>query len=271
MSATVALDAPGGAVGASTNRRELVVAWQHPHERSFHPVGLLRAENGEYTFRYVEAVRTAPDFAPLLGFERLDEEYRSERLFPIFAQRAMDPRRADYTRYVESLGLDPASATPWEQIARSRGRRQGDTLQLFPVPRVESGTVTCPFLVHGIRHMPANQPEIRGRVRHVTRSELDDVIDGLRPGDGLRLEPEPTNRANAEAVVVVAGDTPLGYVPNLLVRDLHRLMKISPVHASVVRANGPDAPGHLRLLAEIRAEGARGFRFFQDECWRPLA
>lgn len=272
MSVTVVPDAPtADARDASASDRELVVAWQHPNERTIYPIGVLRFQDREYSFRYVRAVLAVPDFRPLLGFGNLREVYTSGRLFPLFAQRALDPRRPDYERYVADLGLDPAEATPWEQITRSSGRRNGDTLQLFPVPQVVDGQVSCAFLVHGIRHMPQNRPILDGVAHAVSTEQIDQVLSGLAPGAPLDLVPEPTNASSHEAILVAARGVPVGYVPNLLVHDLHRLREVAEVRASVIRVNGPDAPSHLRVLAHLDAERAPGFTFFQGEDWQPLA
>ena len=121
--------------GRSTKvARRLVVAWQHPEERSIQPVGLLTWDGIGFKFAYIRNVLSVRDFRPLLGFEDLYRSYYSEDLFPLFAQRAMDPRRPDYQRYVQTLGLE-GDPSPWEQIARSQGRREGDTIQLFPSQR----------------------------------------------------------------------------------------------------------------------------------------
>src|SRR5690349_4778164 len=115
---------------ASATRR-LIVTWQHPTDLDIQPIGFLSLEEELYRFAYIESALHVRDFRPLLGFSDLRRRYESAELFPLFAQRAMDPRRPDYERYVRRLGL-AADTTPWEQIARSGGRRQGDTLQLFP-------------------------------------------------------------------------------------------------------------------------------------------
>ncbi|WP_431836461.1 HIRAN domain-containing protein [Cellulomonas sp. Y8] len=271
MSTTTAADpSASGATPSQHHGEALVVAWQHPVERSIRPIGLLRHDHGVYSFRYIEEARTVGDFRPLLGFEDLDREYRSEHLFPIFAQRAMDARRPDYAGYVRDLGLDPETATPWEQITRSEGRRHGDVLQLFPVPQVRSGRVRCAFFVHGIRHMPNNEPQLGDRVFPVTPGAIEDAITHLSSGDPLELMAEPSNTRNPDAVVVLAHDVPLGYVPDLLAHDLTRLMARTSVRASVVRVNAPDAPGHQRLLAQVAADGVGDFQFFQDARWNEL-
>jgi hypothetical protein len=73
--------------------------------------------------------------------------------------------------------------------------------------------------------------------------------------------------------VIVMGprQVPIGWVPNLLVADLHRLLARASVSVAVEQVNGPDAPFHMRLLARLRAVPAGDFRFFSDMLWEPLA
>ena len=250
----------------------LVVSWQHPTLRGIYPIGVLTFDGTRYEYAYIENVRDVPDFRPLLGLDDIRVRYESSQLFPVFAQRVMDPRRPDYSRYVTRLGLDPSNTTPWEQISRSGGRRQGDTLQLFPEPLVIAGDVSCTFLVHGIRHIPGQERTLDGRPTVVSEDELEAALQRLQPDDRLTLLQEPENQYNPEALVAAdEGRVPLGYVPNLLVRDIHRLRSITDLRVTVVRTNPADAPSHLRLIARLDANHAGDFAFFQDRCWRPLA
>ncbi len=251
--------------------RRLVVAWQHPEERSIEPIGFLTYDGHVYRFGYIRNAKRVEDFRPLMGFEDLETSYQSQELFPLFAQRAMDPRRPDYQRYVERLGLDDES-TPWEQIARSQGRREGDTIQLFPEPTTEGNMVSCRFLVHGIRHAHKEAKVLDGTRIEVTREQVQEALGNLRAGDELRIVPEPENPKNPQAIVVAAGSlVPVGWIPDLIVEDLHRLMDQADVTVTAERINGPDAPAHMRLLAGLRASPAPGFRFFTGERWEPLA
>jgi hypothetical protein len=218
----------------TTNR--LVVAWQHPHKRVIAPVGLLehRPDQG-YRFRYLQRAEEVAGFQPFLGFPDLRRSYESPRLFPIFAQRIMSPKRPDFPRFLRQLNLDEA-ATPWEQMARSEGRRTGDTVQVFPIPPVyPDGSTTCRFLVHGIRH-------VSGGVLppHLTR------------GDPLVLRPDRGNPVNPDALFVCSdrGDR-LGYVPDLMLDYVHTVQSHGPFDVVVDNVNGPDAPVHLRLLARL--------------------
>ena len=251
--------------------RRLVVAWQHPEERSIQPVGFLSRDGNAFKFAYIRNALTVSDFRPLLGFENLYGSYQSEDLFPLFAQRAMDPRRPDYQRYVQNLGLE-GDPSPWEQIARSQGRREGDTIQLFPEPIVDNGEVRCLFLVHGIRHAHKGTKILNGVRVEVTREQIEGALAKLHRRDELGIIPEPENGKNPQAIVVMGAPlVPVGWVPDLIVEDLHRLMEGASVTVTAEHINGPDAPWHLRLLARLRAAPAPDFRFFTGERWELLA
>lgn len=236
--------------------QRLVVAWQHPVNRSINPVGFLTYDGQTYRFTYIRNAKRIEGFRPLLGFSELDREYTSQNLFPLFAQRAMDPRRPDYQRYVERLGLE-GEPGPWEQITRSEGRRQGDTLQLLPEPAATGDMLRGVFLVHGMRYLP--------------RDKAEAALLDLQAGDELALTDEPRNPVNPLALQVLGRSVPIGWVPDLLVDDVRSLMQQSAVSVRVEHINGPDAPWHLRLLARLEATPARGFRFFTGERWTPLA
>jgi hypothetical protein len=258
-------------VSRSATIRRLVVTWQHPEDRLIDPIGLLDFDGESYRFGYIRHALDVKDFRPLLGFRELDAIYASDHLFPIFAQRVMDPRRPDYQRYVERLGL-PEDATPWEQIARSQGSRVGDTIQLLPEPVNDGGTITGQFLVHGVRHVPGRSVTFGGRRIEVTREEVESALATLSPGDRLDIARQPENKWNPLALMVLAQSvTPVGWVPNLLLDDMHQLMGRTEVAVTVAHVNGPDAPWHLRLLARLTARDAADFRFFTGRKWEFIA
>jgi hypothetical protein len=266
----VAVAREPGNRSAKTARR-LVVTWQHPADRNIEPVGFLDYDGQCYRFGYIRHALSIKDFRPLLGFRDLHRAYSSEALFPLFAQRVMDPRRPDYQRYVERLGL-PEEASPWEQITRSQGRRQGDTIQLLPQPTTDGETLTCLFLVNGVRHVPDEPLVLDGHPIEVTREQVETALSRLHPGDALQLVREPANKHNPLALLVMApAATPVGWVPNLMVEDMHKLIARADVSVTAEHINGPDAPWHLRLLARLTARGAGDFRFFTGEEWDLLS
>jgi hypothetical protein len=261
---------PGGRSAEAPER--LVVAWQHPIKRHIEPVGFLSFDGRIYEFTYIRNAEDLEDFPGLLGFADIRLAYRSEELFPLFAQRAMDPRRPDYERYVERLGLQGEQPGPWEQIARSQGRRHGDTLQLFPEPSIIGDELTCLFLVHGVRWV-ADVPRILdGHEIRVTTEQVDTALAGLRRGAPLGIAREPGNEFNPLSLMVMGSPSvPVGWIPDLLVADMQRLLERSEVFVTAEQVNGPDAPLHMRLLARLRAVPADGFQFFTDERWESLA
>jgi hypothetical protein len=255
----------------SGTERRLVVTWQHPTDRLISPVGMLKFDGQAYSFYYIRSALEVEGFRPFLGFPDLQARYESERLFPLFAQRAMTPRRPDFTRWVTRLGLSE-DATPWEQIARSGGRREGDKIQLFPVPVVSDGRIDCDFLIHGMRHVLEDELLVGAELRQPpTRSEFEARLSTLKPGDELQLLDEPTNHINPLAILTTTTDNfPLGWAPNLLVEEIHRIPNRSTLKATVRAVNGPEAGWHLRLLAHLTAEVPDDFNAFEGSRWEAL-
>lgn len=245
--------------GSAANR--LLVAWQHPESRLISPVGMLDIETEDYRFRYLCRALRTPDFRPFLGFRDFDCTYLSDELFPLFQQRVMNPRRPDYERYIRSLDLPPA-VTPWEQLARSGGKRAGDTIQLFPEPVVrEDDSSGCFFLVHGVRHIEGGR---NPSVQH--------QIEGLSKGDSLQLVPEPDNVVNPRALLTATdGGDLLGWVPDLLLDYVHTLRESArPLELHVEHTNGSDVPYHFRLIARVEGHVPSGYRPFAGPGWEFL-
>ncbi|RWZ83237.1 HIRAN domain-containing protein [Glutamicibacter sp. HZAU] len=252
----------------------LAVTWQHPITRQISVIGLLSKNiAGIYRFSYVRNVLAIEDFQPLVGFPDLDRNYEADSLFPLFAQRVMEPRRPDYSRFISSLGLSD-SPTPWEQISHSGGRRAGDTLQLLPVPVPCEGQLNSwevSFLVHGMRHIAGEARILNQQEVSISRDQQERALASLRSGSDLSLVREPSNPKNNNAVVVTDKDcTPLGYVPDLFTLDLAAL-DLNSISCTAEVVNGPDAPWHMRLVAKLRCTVPPAFEFFTDEAWQPLA
>lgn len=246
--------------GTVPTPRRLAVAWQHPDKRSIQPVGLLSDTGGRYEFRYVQNARDLPGFVPFVGFPAFDRLYASERLFPLFSQRIMDPRRPDYLHFVRTLDLSP-EATPWEQLTRSEGRRSGDTIVLFPEPIVDAdGSSCCNFFVHGIRHIMRSRPD------------AEEHLSGLTRGDRLTLVPEPDNPVNPKALLTAtAGRVPLGWVPDVLLGYANLMIATSEYELTVRQINGNDVPIHQRLLVRLVGNVPPGSVAFSGERWATLA
>ena len=240
--------------------RRMAVGWQHPATRAVDAVGLLEYDGRRHRFEYLERSSRVLGFRPFIGFPKLATVYEAEELFPLFAQRAMSPRRPDYSQFLRSLDLDDTAST-WEQIARTEGRLAGDTIHLVPEPVVEpsGATVGC-FLVAGIRH---RMPDLSVR---------DSVLGRLQQGDILELKEESTNPVNPRALLVSQTEqVDIGWVPNMLVEYVHQVRAMGSEIIRVRHVNGPSAPAHMRLLAELRGNVSPGYRPFDGPEWQTMA
>jgi hypothetical protein len=233
--ATPALAVPREESAAGVVGRRLMVTWQDPETRTYHHVGwLTQYDDCSYGYAYLPSAQRLARFHPFVGFREFDRSYYSSHLFPFFAQRLLSPLRPDLPRLLSALALDHTDAVgPLEFLARSGGHRGGDTVELLPEPLVADDGSTCwLFLVHGVRHVLG----------------AGEVIDRLRPGDGLEVVAEPDNPVNPEALLVTRDGQRLGWVPDPLLRHLSSI--VNP-ELTVVRANAADLGHHLRLLVKV--------------------
>ncbi|MCI0156406.1 hypothetical protein KNO15_06825 [Leifsonia shinshuensis] len=248
------LEAPGAAVVTET---ELLVIWQQPGTRAMIPVGILTFDGATYTFDYLPNVADVAEFRPLLGFRDLTKTYKSDELFPLFRERVLDPTRPDFVRVLDGLSLDPESATLWEQLVRSGGSSEGDTLQVTPFPRESADGWTCTALVAGVRYLAKKAVETAdGLTRIYSDVELEDLLGRLTPGQPLRVVAELGNDYNADAqLFFTEHGEPVGYVPDWLAKLMAPCLKDgTSVRAVVERVNGMGGGWHLRVLVTLHAD-----------------
>jgi hypothetical protein len=219
----------------------LFVNWQDEESRRIFPVArLLKLAGGDgYEFAYIAGAKEAEmfGFEPFQAFPDLLEVSLTKELPAFFKNRLLQPGRPDYPRYLQELGLETASATPVEILARSGGRRITDPLEIFAELVPAAGRYEAHFFVRGIRHLQG----------------AEDAALRLQPGERLRLKHEPTNSFNANAHLVVCHDgRAVGYVPDYLVDDLKELVeKDESLRVEVARVNEPPAPSQQRLLCKL--------------------
>lgn len=239
--------------------RRLGVAWRRGSNPAvISPVGILCSDGGEYSFRYLRTVEGLVDFRPLLGFPDVRATYRSTKLFPFFAQRVMDRRRPDFPEYLAQLHLPP-TASEFDVLARSGGKRKGDTVQVAEEPEVgPEGDVQYDFLLRGARYAPSVDEDPAGR-----------ALDRLQTSDLLRLVPEPTNPVNPDALLVLSADGHrVGWVPDLLVYFAAEASQAPGSSLRVLQTNGPDAPLHLRVVARLSGRVSAGYRLLAGPRWQ---
>lgn len=242
---------------SDVRRSRLIVTRRGVDDGVYRAIGYLdQLTNKEapptYQFTYLARVAGDPAFVPIVGFRAIDRRYRSERLFPSFADRVMSAKRPDRPQYLEALDLD-TDADAWEILTASGGHREGDPIELISLPRFErtTGDTSAHFLAHGARH--------RG-------PRTSDRITGLTAGHRLALEPDPTNPVNSRAIQIMDDGIHLGFVPDPLLDYVHSVIDRGAYDLTVVRANPAETHPHLRLL--LRLAGRCEAFTFDSPDWR---
>ena len=246
----------------------LYLAWQDYRSRRRFPVGRLSAcrglgsEGTEYEFSYINGALKAQkeaNFPPIPGFSKLDKQYRSGRLFPLFQNRVMNSARPDRPEYLRRLGLDE-SADPIAELAVSEGRRHTDSYQVFPgiAPDDCDGRFSYRCMTHGLRYSGV------GAIRRT---------ESLEPGELLNLFPAREAPTAALAIMVHTQDCHhIGWAPRYLVDDLQQdgAWMVTDAKAAVAQVN-LDAPLSHRLLVNFSGKLPPGFRMEDLPQYQPIA
>jgi hypothetical protein len=225
--------------GVETARRLLLI-WQNPETRRLIRVGELdQLVDGHFAFRYLPEARE-PGFSPLVQFPNLDRLYPSPQLPAFFANRVMSRARGRYGEFRHWIGLEgEGSDTPFEVLIRTGAPRATDTFHVVDDLTVDhDGRVVSRFLASGVRHIPGAHERLASLVE----------------GQALCLRDDPDNRVNARAILIDARvGEPVGYVPDWLVEDVHRLRDDASEFLVFAERVNPDASSHLKLLCRIEA------------------
>lgn len=230
----------------STSRpREFRVVWQNQETRQFVHVGTLDFDGTRFAFRYTAEAHLDADFEPFNAFPDLHATYDSVELFSFFAERvATSPLDRSLAG---SLGLEGLGATPVELLARTWGRSPHDTIQVVPEPDLAiDGSMTRFFLASGVRHVNEADPD-----------SITQRIATLERDTPLVLCEEPDNPFNARAMLLESSGQTVGWVPDYLLDELHKMRDAGDdIQVFVEHSNGPDVGWHLRLLCrmEVRSK-----------------
>ena len=226
------------------SEKALFLAWQDKGRQWF-PVGRLdtNVERSQYRFRYTAGAQRAQQevgFPPVIDFPKLEEDYRSSELFPLFKNRVMVPGRPDFANYLKTLDLSEG-ANPVEILSVDGGYRVTDAFEVFPkIVKAADGSFRCRFFLHGWRHVNS-----AGQAR----------LANLAPDEKLYVTLELTNPATGLAVQIQTLDYHMiGWAPRYLVKDLTMAMAETPGEyaAHVVRVNPLPTPSKQRLLIELK-------------------
>lgn len=239
----VELSLPALAAARLTAQRRFRVVWQKPASRRLVHVGDLEASTANFRFEYTVDAELDDDFVPFAPFPKYKKTYTSPIMFEFFSERTTltsDRNRAPTLS--EALGLTGDKATPVELLSRSWGSSPHDTIQVIPEPiRLDDEHDELIFPVSGVRHSQPEDPDA-----------LSQFVASLRRGDKLELVEEPANPENPRAIRIERAGREVGYVPDHLLDDLYkRHSDVSDANVTVEKANGPETPWHLRIIARM--------------------
>lgn len=247
--------------------KSLFLAWQAPSDsqqsRAWFPVGRLDADAvaSHFRFRYTRGALSAQrgaGFSPLLAFPDFRADYESSELFPLFKNRVLSPKRADFEQYIRWLDLERGDADPISILSVSGGERVTDNLEVFPKVTADAeGNFHVRFFLHGLRHLGAVASERAAK---------------LQVGEELRILVELNNPATRLAVPLLTTDYQMvGWAPRYLVEDLIGCVPQAPaLSAKVARINSDDAPLNQRYLIEYAGRAPSGTQPMSTPDFRPL-
>ena len=221
--------------------KALFIAWQDAKTRRWAPVGRLTRDDGVYQFVYTRGAEEMPNFHPFGRMQDLRKSYKSDELFPMFANRILAKNRPEYQDYLKWLGLSEVRYDALEELARTGGLRATDSLELFPCPEPTEGkNYEVYFFCRGLRYLHTENQErarqLNSRERLYLMQDLQNLYDGMallmRTGDPITL---------------------VGYAPRYYSAEFTKLIKeIDPdqVKVTVEQVNS-QAPIQYRVLCKL--------------------
>ena len=239
---------------------KVYVAWRHPVNHSWHPVGYLYQKDQWYRFVYTKgALRSG---FPLFPRMREFVEYRSQELFPVFHNRIISNKRPEYKNYLRWLDISNKSLDPLKNLGLTEGLKATDRLEFFQCPtRRGNNEYRVEFVLHGLEYLP---------------KQVVERVNKLEEGERLYLIPDPQNEWDKDAMLLRTSDPVLaiGYCPRYLSRDFNKILRennidVNKIEVSVKRVN-IDAPLNLRLLCKIVAPWPKNFQPCSDEEFQPI-
>lgn len=138
-----------------TEHKSVFLSWQSPDNRQRHVVGILTEYSDHYTFAYTKGALASKKFIPFSGMRCLHKTYASLSLFPLFQNRLLSPKRPEYPRFIEWLGLQGQHLSPITILGRSEGVRATDQLKTFNRIEIDDdGAFEHIFFAYRLKELP---------------------------------------------------------------------------------------------------------------------
>ncbi len=229
-------------ISSPVQTQRALLTWQTPlgagGGRDRYAVGELIVNADGTQFQYLKGTasfQTALDEG-FLGYPGLplDAECPHADALEIFLRRLPSSERSDYNRFLETFGLSPSAEwTGLSLLSYTGARLAGDSFGFTETFDGFDQPFRFIFDVAGFRHY---------------RSAADD----LEPGDVVRLEHEPANESDSNAVQILREDgEPLGYINRLQCERVLNWVRLGAIEARVFRFNGRPVYPRLFLIADI--------------------
>ena len=240
---------------------KLILSWRNPSSRIWTPVGILEYKKETYYFTYTNGSKI-DNFVPFGQMVDLTRTYTSKDLFPIFKNRLLSKSRIGYPEYLDWLDIKETESSDILELARSRGIRATDELQLFPIPECnKEGNFEVIFFSHG--------------VSHISESYVNRLLS-LKKDDHLLLMKDFQNEIDESALLLRTKDDPvelLGFCPSFFVKDFNELIEKNgnqKVKVSVQKVNN-SAPMQLKLLCKLVTSWPKNFKPFNSYEFQPYS
>lgn len=203
-------------------KNEMWLIWKQPKTRRRYKIGILTCDTNTYIFKYInpdanDAIGVGFDSYP--GFEDINKEYKSDRLFANIETRLPNPNRPDYLDILNTYGLKKTS-NKLEILKSTKGRLLTDNYEFVPT----FNEVKIGFDVAGTRHCP----------------DIKKCLNLIHINDILELELDATNKYDECAIKVILNKNNkryhLGYVPRYYTKELNELLKNNIKYSAMIQS-----------------------------------
>lgn len=245
---------------------EIYMGVRGPKSRGWVPCSLLtreREDGGDdciYTLASTRGLHNPHNGLPDILRSLFDGIDRGYDLHPVVSKRIMSPRRPDYGERMAQMGLQARPAPdPFEILARTGGIKVTDWYEFLVRPQPNAdGRYEVRFFVRGLRHVLAN-------------GTAESLLDGLRPGQQLRLHDDGDNIHESGALLVCdERGAHLGWVPRYLVAVLRQLLHDHAAEYQLrLLLNNRNAPMSNRLFCHFSCAWPDGFAPCSGEDFQP--
>lgn len=214
----------------------LLLIWKEPKTKRRFTIGQL-TKNGQFEFSYGYEVQKAisAGFQPLIAFPDINEVYKNEKLFPVFASRLPDPKRKGIEAILEKYNLTEYDA--YELLRRSGGKLPIDKLEFIdPIFYFEAGKEVRRFFIAGTGFS-------LGCKGNFCEQSIEVDIDRE-----LSLILESDNQYDPNAIKINNDKGTLGYLPRYYSENVSKLIKSNAVTVCKVISVNKDTTNCLDCI-----------------------